>query len=36
MRVGIDLGTTNTVVSYIDENGYWKLLQFRQNGVPPL
>ena len=32
MRVGIDLGTTNTVVSYIDENGYWKLLQFRQNG----
>ena len=32
MRVGIDLGTTNTVVSYIDENGIWKLLHFDQCG----
>ena len=32
MRVGIDLGTTNTVVSYIDENGSWKLLEFRKCG----
>ena len=28
MRVGIDLGTTNTVVSYIDENGIWNKLSF--------
>ncbi|MEE5993265.1 MAG: Hsp70 family protein [Oscillospiraceae bacterium] len=32
MRVGIDLGTTNTVVSYIDENGIWKLLEFKRSG----
>ena len=32
MRVGIDLGTTNTVVSYIDENGIWKLMRFEQCG----
>ena len=32
MKVGIDLGTTNTVVSYIDENGMWKLLRFEQCG----
>lgn len=32
MRIGIDLGTTNTVVSYIDDNGIWKVLQFRQCG----
>lgn len=32
MRVGIDLGTTNTVVSYIDENGSWKLLEFSRCG----
>ncbi|MBQ7989893.1 MAG: Hsp70 family protein [Oscillospiraceae bacterium] len=30
MRVGIDLGTTNTVASYIDENGIWNCLEFRQ------
>ena len=28
MRVGIDLGTTNTVVSYIDENGCWNPVEF--------
>ena len=32
MRIGIDLGTTNTVASYIDENGIWKLLEFRKSG----
>ena len=32
MRIGIDLGTTNTVASYIDENGVWKLLEFQQCG----
>lgn len=32
MKVGIDLGTTNTVVSYIDDNGIWNLLPFRQCG----
>ncbi len=32
MRVGIDLGTTNTVVSYIDDNGIWNVLRFRQSG----
>ncbi len=36
MRVGIDLGTTNTVVGYIDENGIFKILQFRsgRTGAP--
>ena len=28
MNVGIDLGTTNTVVSYINEFDEWKLLSF--------
>ncbi|MCM1507905.1 MAG: Hsp70 family protein [Ruminococcus flavefaciens] len=32
MRVGIDLGTTNTVVSYIDDNGMWVPLEFKRNG----
>ncbi len=32
MRVGIDLGTTNTLVSYVDENGTWKLLKFEHSG----
>lgn len=32
MRVGIDLGTTNTVVSYMDENGEWQLLEFKDYG----
>lgn len=32
MRVGIDLGTTNTVVSYIDDNGMWIPLEFKRNG----
>lgn len=32
MRIGIDLGTTNTVVSYIDENGMWKPIEFKRNG----
>ncbi len=31
LRVGIDLGTTNTVVSYIDKNGEWQKLCF-ENG----
>ncbi len=33
LRVGIDLGTTNTVVSYIDKNGDWEKLSF-SNGRP--
>ena len=32
MNVGIDLGTTNTVVSYINEASEWKLLSFT-NGI---
>ncbi|MBE6848630.1 MAG: Hsp70 family protein [Ruminococcus sp.] len=32
MRVGIDLGTTNTVVSYIDETGCWNPVEFRYAG----
>ena len=31
MRIGIDLGTTNTVVSYIDENGEWHLFEFNED-----
>ena len=32
MRIGIDLGTTNTVASFIDENGIWNCLEFRRSG----
>lgn len=32
MHIGIDLGTTNTVVSYIDENGMWKPIEFKRYG----
>lgn len=28
LKVGIDLGTTNTVVSYINENGEWERIKF--------
>lgn len=28
LRIGIDLGTTNTVVSYINANGEWEKLRF--------
>lgn len=34
MRVGIDLGTTNTVVCYVDENGLTHYLDFINNGSP--
>ena len=34
MNIGIDLGTTNTVVSYIDEYNQWKFLTFEENGSP--
>lgn len=32
MRIGIDLGTTNTVVSYITDEWEWKLLEFTESG----